>query len=164
MLGSVLFTRGRGRLPSIRAYLGIAIITPATLFHSGAVLLPGGLGVRTSTIAPIVVPALLTRSWLGIVPAGLRVALRVAPIVVPATLGLRRVSVIFIFVVMPGRMLCGGLFSLQRKVGGGGGGGGFGGRRAFGRKDGRTIFRRQSGFGGFDRGLQGFYKAKGRRI
>lgn len=100
---------------SIWPYLGLSIITPATLSHLGAIVVPVGLGVGMSGIGFIVGPALLTLSCFCIIPAGLGVALGVAFVIIPATLGFLWVLVFIMF----GRLLCGGLFLLQEVRGSG---------------------------------------------
>lgn len=94
---------------SICPHLGLSIITPATVSHSGAILVPVRLGVRMSGVGSIVVPALLTPSCFSVIPAGLGVALGVAFIIIPATSALLWVLVF----IMLGLLLCSILFSLQ---------------------------------------------------
>lgn len=103
----------RSHLPSLstRPYLGLSIIAPVTLSHLGTVVAPVGLSVRLSGVNFVVVPALLTLICCCVVPAGLGVALGVAFIIIPATLGL-----LWVFFVL-GLLLCGSLFLLQRGLG-----------------------------------------------
>lgn len=89
-------------------YLGLSIITPATVSHLGTIVIPVRLRVRMSGVGSIVVPALLTPSCFSVIPAGPGVALGVAFIILPATLALLWVLVF----IMLG-LLCSVLFSLQ---------------------------------------------------
>lgn len=84
-------------------YLVLSIITPAPLFHLGAIIVPVGLAVGS-----IVVPALLSLSCLCVIPAGLGVSLGVALVIIPASLRLLR-----LLVIVRLWLLCGRTFLLQ---------------------------------------------------